>query len=158
MHELSISSAIIETAIRHAAGRKVTVVHVRVGALRQVVPSSLEFYFGIAGRDTLCEDAELDLELVRALLRCPRCANEWDPEPAPLLEGDPDPALLLPRFRCPGCDSAGAEVLAGEELMVDSIDVETAAPEATASAAATGATASGNGRAPIKSPNTHEET
>jgi hydrogenase nickel incorporation protein HypA/HybF len=158
MHELSISSAIIDTAIRHAAGRKITAVHVRVGALRQVVPSSLEFYFDVAGRDTLCESADLELEPVRALLRCPRCANEWDPEPEPLLEGDPDPALLLPRFRCPECGSAGAEVLAGEELIVDSIDVETAAPEVAASAAAPGTGASGNGRAPIQAPNTPEET
>ena len=54
MHELSISSAIVDTALRHAGGRRVTSVALRVGALRQVVPESLKFYFEIVGRDTLC--------------------------------------------------------------------------------------------------------
>ena len=52
MHELSISSAIVDTAMRHAGGRRVTAVDVRVGALRQVVPDSLAFYFEIVSRDT----------------------------------------------------------------------------------------------------------
>jgi hydrogenase nickel incorporation protein HypA/HybF len=43
VHELSVSAAVVDTAIRHAAGRKVTHVHLRVGALRQVVPDSLAF-------------------------------------------------------------------------------------------------------------------
>ena len=36
MHELSVSSAIVDTAVKHAAGRKVTVVTVRIGHLRQL--------------------------------------------------------------------------------------------------------------------------
>ena len=52
MHELSISSAVVETAIAHCGGRRVSVVSVRVGHLRQVVPDSLRFYFEIvAARD-----------------------------------------------------------------------------------------------------------
>ena len=41
VHELSISSAIVDTALRHAGGRRVTAVNLRVGGLRQVVPDSL---------------------------------------------------------------------------------------------------------------------
>lgn len=121
MHELSVASAIVDTAIRHSGGRRVSAVHVQVGSLRQVVPSSLEFYFGITTRGTVCSEAELDLDLVSALMRCAECGHDWDPAPEPLHEGDP--AALLPRFRCPECDAAGAEVLAGNELLVDSIDV-----------------------------------
>ena len=43
MHELSIASAIVDTALRHAGERRVTRVDVQVGALRQVVPDSLAF-------------------------------------------------------------------------------------------------------------------
>jgi hydrogenase nickel incorporation protein HypA/HybF len=118
---LSISSAVVNTAVKHAGGRRVTVVNLRVGALRQVVPSSLAFYFGIVARDTVCEDAELDLELIDALLRCPECGREWDPAPEPALD------IVIPVFRCPGCESAGAETLAGDELEVDSIEVEDSA-------------------------------
>jgi hydrogenase nickel incorporation protein HypA/HybF len=123
MHELSISSAIVETVIRHARGRRVNTVHLQVGTLRQVVPESLDFYFGVASRETICEGAELDVKLVGALMRCKRCGREWDPAPEPLHSGDPEAAL--PRFRCPGCEAAGAEVLAGNDLLIDSIDVET---------------------------------
>ena len=82
MHELSIASAIVDTALRHANDRRVTRVDVQVGALRQVVPDSLAFYFAIVARDTACEGARLELELVGAWLRCPTCGQEWDPAPA----------------------------------------------------------------------------
>lgn len=128
MHELSVSSAIVDTVIRHARGRKVGVVHLQVGALRQVVPESLDFYFGITNRDTVCEGADLDLELINALMRCAECEHEWDPAPDPMHDGDP--MAVLPQFRCPLCSAAGAEVLAGNELLVDSIDLSE--PEAAA--------------------------
>ena len=97
MHELSISSAIVDTAVRHADGRRVTQVDVRVGALRQVVPDSLEFYFGIVSRDTAARTRALELELVGAWLRCEVCGHEWDPAPEP-----------LERYAGLGCHSSGA--------------------------------------------------
>ena len=38
MHELSLSSAIIDTVLRHADGRFVSSVEMKIGRLRQVVP------------------------------------------------------------------------------------------------------------------------
>jgi hydrogenase nickel incorporation protein HypA/HybF len=110
MHEFSIASAIVDTAARHAAGRPVTVVSVRFGRLRQVVPDALEFAFGIVARETVCEGARLDWEVVPARLRCAGCAHEWEIE--------------LPAFRCPACGGAAVVVLTGEELEVESIEVE----------------------------------
>jgi hydrogenase nickel incorporation protein HypA/HybF len=130
VHELSISSAIVNTAERHAAGRKVTAVDVRVGSLRQVVPESLHFYFEIVARDTLCEGASLELERVTALLRCPDCGREWDPAPPALATHEPAFTSGLPpvpTFTCPDCRVAG-DVLAGDELEVESIEVEETAP------------------------------
>ncbi len=112
MHELSVSSAVLDTVLKHAAGRRVTVVSLRVGHLRQVVPDSLAFYFELVSRETLCEGARLEQELVPARLRCEGCGNEWDPEDA--------------WFRCTGCGGPGA-VIAGNELEVESIEVEEAA-------------------------------
>ena len=54
MHELSLASAIVDTVERHAEGRPVRVIALRVGALRQVVPESPEFYLEILGRGTVC--------------------------------------------------------------------------------------------------------
>ena len=60
MHELSLSSAIVNTVVKHAEGRRVTVVSLRVGRLRQVVPDTLAFYFDFVARDTVCEGARLE--------------------------------------------------------------------------------------------------
>jgi hydrogenase nickel incorporation protein HypA/HybF len=122
MHELALSRAIVETALRHAEGRPVTMVRVRVGALRQVVPGSLRFNFGIVTRDTACGGARLELELVAAKLRCPSCEAEWDPAPRPAVEVSE--LVAPPSFRCPGCGAGGGDVVAGQELEVESIDVE----------------------------------
>ena len=67
MHELSVSSAIVDTVVRHAEGRRVTAVRVRLGRLRQVVPDSLAFYFELVARDTVCEGARLEQEVVPAV-------------------------------------------------------------------------------------------
>lgn len=128
MHELSLSSAIVETALRHAGGMPVRSVQMRVGRLRQVVPESLGFYFGIVSRGGGCDGAELELELVDALMRCGQCAGEWDPAPRPA--EDEDDLLGPPMFRCPGCGAGGAEVVRGEEFEVESIVVEETAPAA----------------------------
>jgi hydrogenase nickel incorporation protein HypA/HybF len=119
MHELSLAIAIVELVDRHAAGRRVSSVSLRVGSLRQVVPASLEFHFGFAARGSLSEGARLEQEAVAALLRCAECRTEWDPAP-PRAETTED---LVVSFRCPGCGSARFSVLAGEELEVESIEV-----------------------------------
>jgi hydrogenase nickel incorporation protein HypA/HybF len=110
MHELAISSAVLESVLRHAGGRRVTAVRLRVGHLRQVVPDSLEFYWGIVTRDGICEGSVLEQEVVPARLECTACAREWEIE--------------LPVFRCPSCGGADVRVAAGDELEVESIEVE----------------------------------
>jgi hydrogenase nickel incorporation protein HypA/HybF len=113
MHELSLSGAIVNTVVKHAEGRPVSVVSLRVGALRQVVPDTLDFYFGFVSKGTVCEDARLEQELVAARLRCTRCEREWE--------------IDMPIFACPDCGTAGdVEVASGNEFEVESIDVEEA--------------------------------
>jgi hydrogenase nickel incorporation protein HypA/HybF len=119
MHELAVAQAIVAAAERHAEGRPVAVVRVRVGRLRQVVPEYLSFYFEVAAKETICEGAELEWERVPSLLRCLACAAEWDPAPPPARSGDE----LIVRFRCPECESADHRVVSGDELVVESIDV-----------------------------------
>ncbi len=109
MHELSLATGIVETVVKHADGRPVSSVQMRIGTLRQVVPESLDFYFGICSRDTVCEGAELEQELIRARLRCNSCGREWE--------------LDQPDFRCPACSESNVEVIGGTEFEVESIEV-----------------------------------
>jgi hydrogenase nickel incorporation protein HypA/HybF len=109
MHELSISRAIVETASRHAGARRVVSVRVTIGALRQVLPGSLRFYFEVVSRGTACEGALLDTRPLPARMRC-ACGEEWE--------------LADVAFRCPRCGGAEVTVVCGDELCVDSIEVE----------------------------------
>ena len=120
VHELSIANEIVAVAERTAGGLPVAVVRVKVGRLRQVVPEYLDFYFEAAARGTVCEGAAMEWERLPSLLRCDRCATEWDPAPAPARTEDE----LLVDFRCPGCRSGLHSVVSGDELLVESIDVE----------------------------------
>jgi hydrogenase nickel incorporation protein HypA/HybF len=110
MHELSIATAILNTAVKHADGRPVEVVAVRAGRLRQVVPDSLRFYWEIVARDTVCARARLALTEVEPRLRCAGCGHAWEP--------------VDPIFWCPECASDRVEITAGEELQVDYIELE----------------------------------
>lgn len=109
MHELSLARALHEAALAHAGGRRVRRVDVTVGALRQAAPHSLAFYFEILARGTQCEGAELVQRVTPARLRC-ACGNEWE--------------LAQPSFRCPRCGGGDTRVTAGEELRLESIEVE----------------------------------
>ena len=110
MHELSLSGAVLNTVVKHAAGRRVSLVSLRVGQLRQVVPDTLEFYFGFVARGTICEGARLEQELIEARLRCQRCEREW--------------RIETPLFRCPTCGSGEVCVSSGSEFEVESIEIE----------------------------------
>jgi hydrogenase nickel incorporation protein HypA/HybF len=105
VHELSLASAIVDTVERHAGGQSVRLITLRVGALRQVVAESLLFYVDIVGRETVCAGARVELEAVPARVAC--CGTEWEPPP----------------FRCESCGGAAA-VVAGDEFMVESIEIE----------------------------------
>jgi len=109
MHELALARAVLQAVAAHGGERRVQRVDLAVGALRQVVPASLAFNFEILARGTPCEGARLHQHLIPARLRC-GCGHVWE--------------LTTPSFRCPRCAASEVSVLAGEELLVESIEVE----------------------------------
>ena len=110
MHELSIAESVVQVASRHAAGRPVSKVTVKVGHLRQVVPSALEFAFELVAEGTAVAGAELELEEVPAAGICRDCGVES------VLDGFP--------LVCRRCDGLDMQVTRGEELLVDSLEIE----------------------------------
>jgi hydrogenase nickel incorporation protein HypA/HybF len=109
MHELSLAESVVAIARRHAAGRPVARVELKVGHLRQVVPSALEFAFELLAQGTEIEGAELVMEEVPAAGRCRGCGAESE------LPGFP--------LACSACGGLDLELLRGEELLVDALEL-----------------------------------
>jgi hydrogenase nickel incorporation protein HypA/HybF len=112
VHELGIAESVVRVATAHAAGRRVYRVEVKVGHLRQVVPSALEFAFELVTQETTLEGAELHIEHVPAEGRCRTCGTESR------LDGFP--------LRCSLCGGLDLDLVRGEELLVDSLELEEA--------------------------------
>ena len=110
MHELAIADSVVRIACAHAAGRKIAAVELKVGHLRQVVPSALEFAFELVSCGTNLDGAELRISEVPAAGRCRQCGGET------ALAGFP--------LTCAACNSVDVEVTAGEELRVESLELE----------------------------------
>ena len=111
MHELSIAQAIVGIAERNARGAaRVTAVHVKVGALRQVVPSALSFAFELTAAGTIADGATLELEEVAAAGRCNRCRTTG--------------RLIAFPLACAACGGLDITVTRGEELLVDALELE----------------------------------
>jgi hydrogenase nickel incorporation protein HypA/HybF len=110
VHELSLCSAIADTVISNAGGRTVSCVRVRIGAYRQVVPDTLAFCWEMQTAGTELAECELVLTTVSAVVACNTCG-----EPTTL-----DSPILL----CGSCDGADVRLVAGEEFLIESIDVE----------------------------------
>ena len=105
MHELSIAGAIMAIARQHAGERQLVAVEVRVGHLRQVVPSALAFAF-----ELVAPGVALALEEVPAVVRCTSCGAESVDEAFPLA--------------CAACGGLDVEVVRGEELEVVAVELE----------------------------------
>jgi hydrogenase nickel incorporation protein HypA/HybF len=110
MHELSIADAVVTIASRHAAGRSVTRVDLKVGHLRQVVPDSLQFAFELVSAGTELEGAELVIEEVPAQVSCNACGVEAELKEFPA--------------HCIACGGFDVEVLGGDELLVEALELE----------------------------------
>jgi hydrogenase nickel incorporation protein HypA/HybF len=110
LHELAIAESVVQIADRHAAGRRVTKVYLKVGHLRQVVPSALAFGFELVAQGTQVEGAELAVEEVPVTGRCRGCGAESQPAGFPL--------------QCRECGGFDLEITAGEELYVESLEME----------------------------------
>jgi len=109
VHELAIIEGVLGTVTERLPDATISCVRLEVGALSGVVPDSLRFCFDLATEGTSLQGASLEITETPGRCRCRSCGREFAPE---------HPPILL----CP-CGSADAEVLAGHELTIASVQV-----------------------------------
>lgn len=85
-------------------------IHVRIGQLRQVVPDTLGYCWGLVSAESELDGAALDVETVPARICCQDCGTVSE-------LGD------VPVFVCAGCHGVAVSVVAGEEFLITALDV-----------------------------------
>ncbi|HEQ71854.1 MAG TPA: hydrogenase maturation nickel metallochaperone HypA [Spirochaetia bacterium] len=119
MHEFSLCESIVNTLLseyeklkKPADGRiSVTRVRMAVGKLRAVVPESMLLAWEVLTRETPLHEARLELVAVPVAVRCRACTAESE--------------IDLPLFVCPLCGGTDLDILRGNELMLEEMEVET---------------------------------
>ena len=113
MHELSVTESVLDIACKHAqeaCATRVTDIHLVIGRLSSIVDDSIQFYWNMISKDTLCEDARLHFKRIPAELVCLDCEHQYH--------------LTNELTPCPNCGSPRIRVLSGDEFHLESIEIE----------------------------------
>jgi hydrogenase nickel incorporation protein HypA/HybF len=121
MHEMSIAGAVLHSVTRHAGGRRVTRVQLRIGHLRQVVPGALDFAWQLITPGTLADKSILGISQVEAAVECSHCCAESVQSGMPM--------------RCGWCGGLDVQIVRGEELEIDWLEIEADADSSNGSGA-----------------------
>ena len=113
MHELSVTQNLLNLVLEQAekaGAQRVTRINLRIGEMSGIVDNSVQFYFDFLSKDTLAQGARLAFARIPVRFRCRSCATEFEP-------GERD-------WACPVCGATGGEIVAGQEMAVESIEIE----------------------------------
>jgi hydrogenase nickel incorporation protein HypA/HybF len=110
MHEMALAEGILSVVLDAAGEEPVRKVDLLVGTLQLVVPESLQFSFELVSDGTPAENATVNIQEILARLRCKKCNVET--------------VMNQPPFQCSQCGSSDIEVISGDEVLVDSVELQ----------------------------------
>lgn len=113
MHEYSIVQSLINSCEENAAknkATKITKVVIKIGVMSGVEPELLRTAFETFKEETICEEAELIINIQAIIIKCNDCLSET------ILEGI--------EYYCPKCKSANLKVLDGEDMYLMQLELE----------------------------------
>jgi hydrogenase nickel incorporation protein HypA/HybF len=125
LHEYPITEQIIKIATRHGENYRASLleknnseentktcikeISLVVGETSGILPESIQMYFDIIAKGTMCEGAILSIKRVKAKLKCQDCGNEFERKPY--------------SFECPKCGGPGMPTEIGKEFYIEEIAV-----------------------------------
>lgn len=109
MHEMALAEGILDVVLDVAGENPVKAVRVQAGILHAIVPESLKFSFQLAAQDTPAADALLYIQKVDDVFQCRQCREVT--------------AQAVSPFNCPLCGSSDVSFSAGDELLVEAIEL-----------------------------------
>lgn len=114
MHEMSIVQTLLEQVqaeVQESGHRgRVLSLHLVVGRLSGVHVDSIRFAFELLAPDSIARDAELMVDEPRAVLYCSQCGSRQEIEELHAM--------------CPICGSSEVTIRGGQELLLQSMELE----------------------------------
>lgn len=113
MHELSVTMSLLDLVLEEAAkagASKIVGVNIVLGEMTGIIDHYVQANFELLSQNTPAEGAALSFRNVPRQARCRHCAHLFRPS-------DFD-------WSCPKCQSLEIEINGGNELYVESIEVE----------------------------------
>jgi hydrogenase nickel incorporation protein HypA/HybF len=113
MHELILTQNILDLTLKQTAqagGRRAVRINLLVGPLCDESEESIRFHWDELAKGTLAENAELHFEPDPGAVQCLACGNVFEPAEE--------------KFVCPVCESDRLRLLRGDEVRLESIDVD----------------------------------
>jgi len=115
MHELAVAQALVEqvdAVITQHRATRASLIRVRIGPLAGVVPELLASAFPLAAAGSRMEHAELDLVEAPIQVHCQTCGAETE--------------AAMNRLVCGACGDWHTQLISGDELLLESVELETA--------------------------------
>ncbi|NJL45732.1 MAG: hydrogenase maturation nickel metallochaperone HypA [Leptolyngbyaceae cyanobacterium SM2_3_12] len=109
MHELALTQTILETVLNQAQGATVQRVILEIGQLSAVQAEAIRFCFEACVPGTPLAATRLEIIEVPGRGRCRHCGHEM--------------ALDIPFGVCEVCDSLALDLIAGQDLMIKSMEI-----------------------------------
>ena len=113
MHEASIAQNLLEIALdkaRDHKAKKITVIRVKVGEFAGVNKASLEFAFNNFSQGTIAEKASLEIISSPLLGQCRKCNEIFE--------------ITKDRFKCTKCESSEIDIVSGQDLYIQDMDID----------------------------------
>ena len=113
MHELGITQEVLNLALgeaKAAKAKRISRINLVVGEASGVVDDSVQFCFELLSSESIAKDAKLSFKRISLRMQCRQCGHSFSPN-----------GLYS---SCPACQKWDAELTAGREFYIDSIEVD----------------------------------
>jgi len=113
VHELAVTQRVLDIALekaKEAQANRVASINLVIGEMSSIADDCMQFYFDFLSQDSPASGATLSFKRIPTQLGCRRCGHSF--------------TLNSPPWKCPQCEQWDVEIQAGQELYIDSIEVE----------------------------------
>lgn len=117
MHELAITQSILEIILKHAQSNnasRIISVSLKIGELTGMKKEWIIKYFNYISKNTIAEEAQLEIEIIPALLQCQKCKASF-----------PYNSQDIKNNTCPSCHSTEHfSILSGKEYFIQEMKIQ----------------------------------